>query len=270
MRSNLARLTPLAALLAAGPTLHAAPAAKQPPLLYEQRYGDDRAARVPTLAVVLHGDGDASIAPAYDFTQATARALPGSTAITLLRPGYTDAAGRRSPGERGQANGDGYTRERIGEVARSLIELRKRYRRAKLILVGEGGGAALAANLVGIYPTLADGLLLVSCPCALPEWRRTMTKLAPGDGYDLPVTSLDPLQTSGGVPPTLRAAVLVSADDPAGLAGYSRTYAEALALRGIAVDFRILPGRSTGAILADPEVAEALKRLASSLPAKRA
>jgi pimeloyl-ACP methyl ester carboxylesterase len=259
----------LAALLAAGPTLHAAPAAKQPPMLHEQRYGEDRASRVRTLAVVLHADGDTSIAPAYSFTEATAKALTGSTSIALLRPGYADTTGRRSPGERGRANGDGYTRERVGEVARSLIALRKRYRRAKLILIGEGGGAAIAANLVGIYPTLADGLLLVSCPCALPEWRRTMAKRSPNAGFDQPVTSLDPLQTIGGVSPALRAAVLVGADDPAGLARYSRTYAEALALRGIAVDFRILPARPSSAVLSEPEVADALKRLATSLPEKR-
>ncbi len=265
MRFRLA----LAALLAAGPALHAAPAANQPPMLIEQRYGEDRAARVRTLIVVVHADDDASIAPAHGFTEATARALAGSTAIALLRPGYADAAGRRSPGARGDGNGDGYTRDRVGEVARSLIALRKRYRRARLILVGEGGGAAIAANLAGIYPTLVDGLLLVSCPCALPEWRRAMAKRSPGAGFDQPVASLDPLQTIGGVSPLLRAAVLAGADDPAGLARLSRTYAEALALRGIAVDFRILPGRDGAAMLGEPEVADALKRLVAAPPAAR-
>lgn len=259
---------PLAALLGTGPALHAASAAKQPPALVEQRYGEDRASRTRTLIVVLHGDREGGIAPAYSFADAAARTLPAATSIALLRPGYADAAGRRSPGERGRANGDGYTRERIGEVARSLIALRKRYRRANLILVGDGGGAALAANLVGIYPTLADGLLLASCPCALPEWRRAMAKRDPASGFDQPVTSLDPLQTIGGVPAALRAAVLVGNDDPRGLSSYSRTYAEALALRGIAVDFRILPDRGAD-VLDAPEVADALKRIATTLPAKR-
>lgn len=259
----------LLALLAIGPALHAAPAAKAPPALEEQRYGETRASRVRTLAVMLHGDTDASVASTYSFTDATAKALPGSTAIALLRPGYADATGRRSPGERGRANGDGYTRERVGEVARSLIALRKRYRRANIILIGEGGGAALAANLVGIYPTLADGLLLLSCPCALPEWRRAMAKRVPGQGFDQPVTSLDPLQTIGGFPATIRAAMLVGSEGPVPMPSYSRTYAEALALRGVAVDFRIVPGRSGDTLLTDPEVTTALKRLAASLPAKR-
>lgn len=259
----------LAGMVAVGPALHAATAVRDAPALVEQRYGEARASRVRTLAVVLHGDADASIAPAYGFAEAAARAVPGSAAITLLRPGYADARGRRSPGERGLANGDGYTRERIGEVARSLIALRKRYRRANIILVGEGGGAALAANLIAIYPTLADGLLLVSCPCALPEWRKAMAKREQNGGFDQPVTSLDPLQTIGGVPPALRAAVLVGGDDPSGLARYSRTYAEALALRGIAVDFRILPGRGGDMILDASEVADAFKRIATNLPAKR-
>jgi pimeloyl-ACP methyl ester carboxylesterase len=253
----------LIALLTVG-----AASAKDPPQLQAQQYGEPRASRVRTLAVVLHGDADASVAPAYRFAEATAKAMPGSSAIALLRPGYADAAGKRSPGERGLANGDGYTRARVGEVARSLIALRKRYRRANLILIGDGGGAALAANLVGIYPTLADGIVLLSCPCALPEWRRAMAKRLPGQGYEQPVTSLDPLQTIGGVPPSIRAALLVGADDQTTLPRYSRTYAEALALRGVAVDFRILPGRN-GSLLSEAEVTEAMKRLAASLPAKR-
>lgn len=267
MRFELSLAASLVALLVASPA-GAALARNEPPMLQQQLHGEDRPSRVRTLAVVLHGDGETSVAPAYSFTQAAAAAVPASTAIALLRPGYADASGRRSPGDLGRANGDGYTRERIGEVARSLIALRKRYRRARLILIGEGGGAAVAANLVGIYPTLADGLLLVSCPCALPEWRRAMASRMPGGGYDQPVSSLDPLQTIGGVPVNLRAAVLVSGDDPAGLASYSRTYAEALALRGIAVDFRILPKRGGAATLAEPEVTEALKRLATDPVAK--
>ncbi|WP_241527179.1 hypothetical protein [Sphingomonas turrisvirgatae] len=259
MRSSLALL----ALLAT-----AAAPAKNPPQLQAQRYGETRAGRVQTLAVVLHGDTDSSVASAYSFSEAAAKAMPGSTAIALLRPGYVDGAGRKSPGERGTGNGDGYTRERVGEVARSMIDLRKRYRKAKIILIGDGGGAALAANLIGIYPTLADGVMLLSCPCALPEWRRAMAKRAPGQGYDQPVASLDPLQTIGGIPATIRAAMLVGADDPATLPRYSRTYAEALALRGIAVDFRILPGRN-GTLLTEPEVTDAMKRLVSGLPAKR-
>lgn len=263
MRFDLAPLIAGAALLLAGcATRPAALAAADTPALQSQAYGEPNPARARTLIVILHGDADSGIASADSFAQVAAAELPGSTAIALLRPGYVDGKGRRSPGERGLTNGDGYTRERVGEVARSLIDLRSRYRRARLILVGEGGGAALAANLVGIYPTLADGLLLASCPCALPEWRREMAKLEPDARFGEPVASLDPLQTIGGVPSGIRAAILVAGKGPPGLARYSRTYAEALALRGIAVDFRILPDRGTENILADPQVSEVLKRLA--------
>lgn len=257
----------LLALLALGPVLPAASAAKAPPPLVEQRYGETRTSRVKTLVVMVHADAETTIAPAFAFGEAAAKALPASMALAVVRPGYADARGRTSPGARGLANGDGYTRERVGEVARTLIALRKRYRRANIILAGDGGGAALAANLIGIYPALADGLLLLSCPCALPEWRRSMAKRSPGAGFDQPVASLDPLHTIGGIPVTTRVAMLVGADDPDALPRFSRTYAEALALRGVAVDFRILPGRN-GSLLADAEVTEAMKRLAASLPVK--
>ncbi|PKP89934.1 MAG: hypothetical protein CVT77_16425, partial [Alphaproteobacteria bacterium HGW-Alphaproteobacteria-16] len=203
------------------------------------------------------------------FAAALAAAAPSSAVVTLLRPGYADPVGNVSPGTRGRGVGDDYTAERIAAVGDTIATLRSRHRRARIVAIGEGGGAAIVADLAGLRPGLLDGMVLVSCPCALPEWRRHMaTRAKPPAPWREKVDSLDPLQTAGGVAPTLRAAILTGAKDSSALPRFSRSYAEALSLRGIATDFRILPDKGAN-ILNDPQVIEASRRLAAALPGTR-
>lgn len=222
-------------------------------------------ARVRTVAVVLHGDG----APddGETLAQTLAARLPDAIGVAVLRPGYVDANGHRSPGERGLDTGDNFTPEAIGAVAATVERLRQRHPHANIVLIGHSGGAALAANLAGGRPALVDGLVLAACPCSLPEWRRFRQAQQPKAGFDQPVRSLDPLQTVGGATLGLRVALLVGTDDKLMPPRFSRPYAEALALRGIATDFRILPGKGN-AILNDPELISAVERLAAALPRK--
>lgn len=259
MRSSLALLPLL--LAACTVTQTARPATE----LYARSFGT---ARPVTLLVVLHGDAPtANPGYQYDFAQTLAARIPDSRVVALLRPGYEDPQGNRSPGERGLTTGDNYTPDRLDAVSDSLRRLRARYPRARLVLIGHSGGAAMAADLAGTRPELVDGLLLAACPCSLPEWRQHMKARLPAAPFDQPVRSLDPLQTVGGAQLDLRAALVVGADDPITPPKFSRAYAEALALRGIATDYRVLPGKGHD-ILDDPEVLSAAERLAAALPKK--
>jgi pimeloyl-ACP methyl ester carboxylesterase len=238
------------------------------PRLAAQTYGPARGAAVETLVMVLHGDGSTSARPDHaGFAAAAARAIPRSASVALLRSGYADATGRASSAERGSGNGDNYTPERIAMVGDSVDALRRRYPNARTILVGDSGGAAIAANLAAIRPDLVDGMVLVSCPCSLSEWRRHMQARAPEEQWNEAVGSLDPLKTAGGILGSLRAALLVGSDDAVTLVRFSRAYAEALTLRGVATDYRIVPGKGHD-LLDDPEVLAATQRLAASLPRK--
>ena len=237
--------------------------------LYAQSFGKVPAKKVRTLIVVLHGDAPFTKPDYhYDFARSVTAAVPDSVAVGLLRPGYEDPGGHRSPGERGTTTGDNYTADRIRAVADAIRQLQRRYRNARTVLVGHSGGAAVTADLAATYPGLIDGMVLVSCPCTLPEWRKHMKKVSPTPLWDAPVTSLDPVKLVGGIAPGLRAAVLVGSEDKTTPARFSRTYAEALSLRGIATDFRIVPGKEHE-LLGDPEVIAATQRLAAALPPKR-
>jgi pimeloyl-ACP methyl ester carboxylesterase len=265
MRSSLA-LFAGAALLAAGTVYAAAPVAKP---LYTQSFGTVSPKKVRTLIVVLHGDAPGE-KPSYHyaFARSAAQSVPGSVAVAVLRPGYEDAHGHRSPGVRGTLSGDDYTPERIRAVADTIRGLQRRYRYARTVLVGHAGGAAIAADVAATAPGLVDGVVLVSCPCTLPEWRNYMKGVAAAPAWDAQVASLDPIKLVGGIAPGTRAAVLVGAEDKTAPVRFSRVYAEALSLRGIATDFRIVPGRDHE-LLGDPEVLAATQRLAASLPRSR-
>ncbi len=243
-------------------------AAPPVPSLYTEAMGKPgREAAI--LYVVVHGDGQGGTAiDTTSFARSLALAEPGNAVVRLLRPGYADDAGNQSPGVRGMGVGDDYTPDRIAAVGDTIAALRARNRRARVVAIGEGGGAAIVANLAGLRPDLIDGMVLVSCPCALPEWRRYMAgREKPAQPWRDKVASLDPLQTAGGIAPDLRAALVSGADDKAVPAKFARSYAEALSLRGIATDFRILPNRASH-ILGDPDVVAASRRLAAALPRK--
>lgn len=262
MRSSLAFLPLLLAGCTATTAVPDPTLAPAPTGLYTETFGPTSGAAVKTLIVVVHADDQPSH---YAFAEAVAKAVPESAAVAVLRPGYADKTGHSSPGDRGAGNGDNYTADRITAVGDSIASLHARYPNARTILVGDAGGAAIAANLAGTRPNLLDGMVLVSCPCTLPEWRARMQKQDPAWGSA--VTSLDPLKTSGGVLPTIRAAVLVGADDAVTPIPFSRAYAEALTLRGIATDYRIVPSKGH-ALLDDPEVLAATTRLAAALAKK--
>lgn len=275
MRSSLARaglvLLPLLMAGCSASKMGAVADAPPPaPPLFTETLGDAKR-DAETLFVVVHGDGKGGTAiDLRPFSQSLATAAPGSAVVRILRPGFADGAGNQSPGVQGEGTGDNYTGDRIATVAETIAALRQRHRRARVVAIGEGGGAAIIANLAGLRPDLLDGMVLVSCPCALPEWRRYMAgREKPPEPWRAKVDSLDPLQTAGGIAPDLRAALLSGGDDQKVPARFARTYAEALSLRGIATDFRILPARGSN-ILDDPQVIEAARRLAAALPRKPA
>ena len=236
--------------------------------LHTQLFGSDKRDAVRTLVVVLHGDaGVATRADPYAFAKAVTAAVPDSAALAIIRPGYGDVQGNRSPGIRGKGNGDNYTADRLKQIGDAIASAKAQLPRARVILIGDNGGAAIAADIAGIRPSLVDGVVLVSCPCTLPEWRRYIAKKQPlGDPADA-VPSLDPLKTAGGVAPGLRAVMLVGDEDQITPVEFSRPYAEALALRGIATDFRIVPDKAQ-LTLNDPEILAATKKLAATLPEK--
>lgn len=225
----------------------------------EQAFGASGRRSVKALVYVLHRDGATSEATdPHRFARDLAAAAPGARVMALTQP--------VAEGDADKGMSRGFTRERITAFADRIEAGRKRYSDVPTVVVGDGGGAALVADLAGLRPKLIDGMVLAACPCMLPEWRKHMEKRMPGTSFKPAPDSLDPLMTVGGVRPQTKAALLVGSEDPITPPKFSRGYAEALALRGIATDFRVLPGKGNE-ILNDPEVLSATTRMLASLQA---
>ena len=211
--------------------------------LKAQVYSTTPSSARPTLVIVLHGDVfDPTPSYQYAFAQALtegfdAPAMPDRVrarlrtqpdlhdivAAGLLRPGYTDNAGDRSDGRRGEARGDNYTAEAVDAVATAARTLARRFMARRVVLVGHSGGATIAAIVLGRHPEVADAALLVACGCGATR-------------------SLQPLDVARGIRQDVTVRLLVGAEDAVTPAEQSRRYAEVLRQRGLDAQVTVLPG----------------------------
>lgn len=223
----------------------------------------------PVLVVVLHGDAPFN-RPGYQYDFARQAAGAGDVVVAaILRPGYTDPRGDTSSGERGLATGDNYTRDRIDMIAAAIGELRQRHHARAVILVGHSGGAAISADILALYPDMAQAALLVSCPCDLPAWRAHMKAVQHAAIWDRPVSSLSPIALAPQVPRGDAVWMMVGSADKVAPPGLTEAYAAALARQGVDVRVTALSGKGHEIFL-EPTVlrklAELVKRAA---PASR-
>jgi predicted esterase len=197
----------------------------------------------PSLVVVLHGDlFDPAPGYQYAFAQALTqgfdapvmpdrvRARLGESpqvddvvAAGILRPGYTDNAGDRSDGERGQARGDNFTADVTDAVADAVGSLKADFMARRVVLVGHSGGATIAAIVLGRHPGLTDAALLVACGCGTTR-------------------SLQPLDYVPGVRSGVTVRLLVGEEDEVTPPEQSHRYATALHKRGVDARVTVLPG----------------------------
>jgi pimeloyl-ACP methyl ester carboxylesterase len=231
--------------------------------IYKSKAQGDR----PTLLLVLHGDSPNGPPSIQDvFAQTASEHLENAIVAGVLRPGYTDGAGDTSDGERGRATGDNYTPQVVDAVAQLLRDLKKEYAPGSAVMVGHSGGAAIAANVLGRWPSEANAALLISCPCNVPAWRSHMMKTYFRSYgplalvFSLPTDSLSPLDLANGLSPRLPVRMIVGENDTVAPARFTREYAESLRRHGTNVTVTVTPGLGHDIFL-KPFVFEDLERL---------
>lgn len=206
----------------------------------------------PTLVVFLHGNVSTGGAADYAYRWAQAILTDGMVAAVILRPGYFDSAGNRSSGG-DFGRGDNFTSENIDAVATAVKALKAHHKAAKVILVGHSGGAATAGVILGRHPGLADGAVLVGCPCNVPEWR-----MARSGG---PWKSLSPHSYADGVPPPARVIAVTGSRDNVTYPNLAEDYIKSLARRGLKARYAQAEGANHNNAVTAPETAAALKEL---------
>jgi pimeloyl-ACP methyl ester carboxylesterase len=241
--------------------------------LKTQVYAHVSDGRRPILILILHGDIP-NPPPDYQylFAKLLVEEIPGSAersaqlraalgarweqksivAAGILRPGYADPSGDRSSGEMGKAVGDNYTPEVVDVVAAAARDLKAKYDAIAVVLVGHSGGGAIAANVLGRHPDVANAALLVACGCDPEAWRARMRAQQPGSLWDEPISSLMPLSLVDGIARDTRVRLLVGENDDVVLPADIARYAVALRARDIEVRLTVAPGLGHN-ILMSPE-----------------
>lgn len=228
-------------------------------------YRNARLSDHPVLLIVLHGDSPFH-APSYQyiFARKAAAQIDNLVAAAILRPGYTDDTGDTSAGERGETTGDNYTPQVVDAIADATRQLKAKYAASHMIVAGHSGGAAIAGDLIGRDPGLADGALLVSCPCDVPAFRKHMAKKQMNPMWLGPVESLSPLALIPEVPAATHVRLLVGTEDDVTPPALTGEYAAGLRARGVDVRVMEVPGEVHDMFL-DPVVFEQLSELAGLL-----
>ena len=110
-----------------------------------------------------------------------------------------------------------------------------------MLLAGHSGGAAIA-DVMGRRPGIADGALLVSCPCDVMRWRQHMKNTTQGRIWDIPVNAVSPVDVVAGIDRKARLAVMIGDHDEVAPPELSRDYRDRLQARGLAVTYVEVPG----------------------------
>jgi predicted esterase len=216
----------------------------------------------PTLVVIIHGDAPFN-KPSYQYRTASLVASQNENvmAIGILRPGYTDPENHHSSGERGLTSADNYTPLVVDRIAYAISRVADLHNAGKIIIVGHSGGAAITANILSRHPTLAQGAVLVACPCNVPEFRVHMKELTKAPNvWDIPVKSLSPHEGAGSVSKKTKVVVISGDQDEVALPRYSQEYYTLLQKQKVPVELINIAGEGHE-ILLNEKVLEAIGRM---------
>ena len=215
-----------------------------------------------TFIVWLHGDVSSGGPANYHFAIAEkATAELGADkirSVALVRPGYPDGSG----GESGVAFGHGgrrdhYTDLNLREIVAAVERLKAHYAPKRTVLVGHSGGAASAAVVLGMAPGLADGAVLVACPCDLGAWRASRG----GGAWS---RSENPSAWIGKIAPPTRVIALTGERDDNTRPQLAEAYVKALTARDVQARFAAIPYADHNSAVRAPEVMSAVRELLAS------
>lgn len=166
----------------------------------------------------------------------------------------------------GMAYGDDYTPEVVDAIASANRHFEEMYNARAVVLVGHSGGGAIAANLLGRYPGLVEGALLVGSACDPEAWRARMRAQDSRPFWNAPNPTLMPLSMAEGIHQGTLVRLIVGADDDIAIPEDSRKDTDALRRRGIDARLTTAPGLGHD-ILLTPETFRELKFLVQELSA---
>jgi predicted esterase len=207
------------------------------------------------LALVIFIHGDQSDMKAVTSMPRLAKNIELSSEVikvSILRPGYFDAEGNESTGNN-FGRRDSYTSGNVDEVTAAIQSLQKYYGVKNTVLVGHSGGAAYVGVMIGRTPGIANGALLLSCPCDISSWR--------ADHQARPWSSLSPINFYKTVPVATKVIAMTGDSDNNTKEYLSKEYIAALTARGVDARYITAPSAAHNDTVNVELVTEPIKSL---------
>lgn len=222
--------------------------------LVMRKFGPESA---DVMVVWLHGDVSSGGPANYHFALARQFAdensAKGVLSVALVRPGYDDGEGNTSSvAFMNSGRRDHYTKKNIAEVAGAIEHLKGKHQPGRVLLVGHSGGAATASLMLGMFPGLADGAVLVACPCDLVAWRAGRSPWS---------ASENPMDWVSRVAPQAVVHAMTGERDSNTRPELAQRYVEALNAAGVKASFEIVGGEGHNSAFRSGATSAAVLRL---------
>ena len=190
--------------------------------------------KIKNLVIFIHGDQSDNGPVSGMINNAQGTPVPnGTVKVAILRPGYFDKAGNKSTGN-DCGRRDCYTVTNLDEMTAAVQSLKNHYKPTKTILIGHSGGAATSGVMIGRTPGIAEGAILLACPCNISQWRFMQ-------GRSGSYNSLSPSDFIKNVPKTTKVFAITGASDTNTQDVLARDYVKSLTDLNIYAQYKSLP-----------------------------
>ncbi|NKA17509.1 MAG: hypothetical protein EBV74_06400, partial [Alphaproteobacteria bacterium] len=190
--------------------------------------------KIKNLVIFIHGDQSDNGPVSGMIDNAKSTAVPdGTVKVAILRPGYFDKAGNKSTGN-DCGRRDCYTVTNLDEMSATVQSLKNHYKPTKTILIGHSGGAATSGIMIGRTPGIAEGAILLACPCSISQWRFMQGRFGP-------YNSLSPSDFIKNIPKTTKIFAITGASDTNTQDILAKDYVKSLTDFNISAQYKSLP-----------------------------
>ena len=222
----------------AGFILLSIPALAEGPGPLEGRFFGNQNGKI--LVVALHGDlrNGSTADYQHGIANRIAKANRNVIAFGMIRAGYSDKSGLRSPGSN-NGRRDHYTSGNNKRVADTIAKLKKATGATRVVAIGHSGGAAQLGSVIGRFPGLVDVAVLVSCPCDIARWRKMR-------GRSAWAKSQSPSRYVKKVSTNTRVIAITGSKDNNTYPVLAKAYVAALQKRGVSASFISVNGAGHG------------------------
>jgi len=210
--------------------------------------------KIKNLVIFIHGDQSDNGPVVGMIRNAEKVEVPaGTVKVAILRPGYFDNQNNKSSGS-DCGRRDCYTTTNLDEMTAAVQSLKNYYKPTKTILIGHSGGAATSGIMIGRTPGIAEGAILLACPCNISSWRFMR-------GASSRYFSLSPSDFIKNIPKTTKVFAITGSNDNNTADALAVDYIKSLTDLNVNAQYKILAGLDHNGVNTVSVISEPLNEL---------